>query len=406
MSEALPPRQRILAAADDLFRRHGIRGVGVEAIAEAAGTNKMTLYRHFESKDELIAEWMRGIIAQKDAVVGRDRREASQRSRRRSSSIGAGAPQRRSRRWKSADRRSSMRSPSCRRSDHPARKVIDEHRTREHERIARALSRGRVPGSRADGGSVLLSARGREVLRAVHRPQARRRASRAARRLDGRGAGQGAKARPRKGRARKPAARGRSRSVSSAASRRIRSASARASVSACSADVEACLGLRLQPRQLPRRPPACAGLDGPLGLLAQPLRPASAASVVIVSACSTASARQPLGLGAGPLQRLLGLPAQRGGPLDGLGAHLLALGRGAWRSSSASALALASSSSAVRRPPRSAGRPPGGPPPGSARPRRPPRSAAARPRRAAGGPPPAVRPSWRGTPWCRPSPSP
>ena len=47
----IPPRQRILDAADDLFRRVGIRGVGVEAIAEAAGTNKMTLYRHFESKD-------------------------------------------------------------------------------------------------------------------------------------------------------------------------------------------------------------------------------------------------------------------------------------------------------------------------------------------------------------------
>src|SRR5262245_22786944 len=64
----LPPRQRILAAADDLFRRQGIRGVGVEAIAEAADTNKMTLYRHFESKDALIAEWVRGIIAQKDQV--------------------------------------------------------------------------------------------------------------------------------------------------------------------------------------------------------------------------------------------------------------------------------------------------------------------------------------------------
>src|SRR5919198_4689605 len=64
----VPPRQRILNAADDLFRRYGIRGVGVEAIAEAADTNKMTLYRHFASKDELIAEWVRGIIAQKEAV--------------------------------------------------------------------------------------------------------------------------------------------------------------------------------------------------------------------------------------------------------------------------------------------------------------------------------------------------
>ena len=52
------PRERIAASAHDLFHRHGIRGVGVEAIAEAAGTNKMTLYRHFGSKDDLILEYL------------------------------------------------------------------------------------------------------------------------------------------------------------------------------------------------------------------------------------------------------------------------------------------------------------------------------------------------------------
>src|SRR5690348_18370343 len=57
--EKIPPRQRILAAAGELFYRHGIRAVGVDAIADAAGTNKMTLYRHFASKDELVAEYLR-----------------------------------------------------------------------------------------------------------------------------------------------------------------------------------------------------------------------------------------------------------------------------------------------------------------------------------------------------------
>src|SRR6476660_8073198 len=65
-SAQLPVRDRILVAAGDLFHKQGIRGVGVEAIAEAAGTNKMTLYRHFDSKDELITEWVRGIIAHKE----------------------------------------------------------------------------------------------------------------------------------------------------------------------------------------------------------------------------------------------------------------------------------------------------------------------------------------------------
>jgi AcrR family transcriptional regulator len=68
VSERLPPRERIIAAARDLFYRHGIRAVGVDAIAEAAGTNKMTLYRHFESKDALVAEYLRGLAAEKHDV--------------------------------------------------------------------------------------------------------------------------------------------------------------------------------------------------------------------------------------------------------------------------------------------------------------------------------------------------
>ena len=54
-----PPRVRIVKAARELFYRYGIHAVGVDAIAEAADTNKTTLYRHFESKDELVAECLR-----------------------------------------------------------------------------------------------------------------------------------------------------------------------------------------------------------------------------------------------------------------------------------------------------------------------------------------------------------
>jgi len=54
-----PPRARILKAARELFYRHGIHTVSVDAIAEAAETNKTTLYRHFASKDELAAECLR-----------------------------------------------------------------------------------------------------------------------------------------------------------------------------------------------------------------------------------------------------------------------------------------------------------------------------------------------------------
>src|SRR6476660_6939059 len=67
-SDALRPRERILLAARDLFHRHGIRGVGVETIAEAAGTNKMTLYRHFDSKDDLIVAYLRGVAVEVDEM--------------------------------------------------------------------------------------------------------------------------------------------------------------------------------------------------------------------------------------------------------------------------------------------------------------------------------------------------
>ena len=64
--ERIPPRARILAVAGDLFYRHGIRAVGVDAIAEAAGTNKMTLYRHFGSKDDLVAAYLRQSASEAD----------------------------------------------------------------------------------------------------------------------------------------------------------------------------------------------------------------------------------------------------------------------------------------------------------------------------------------------------
>lgn len=64
----LPPRERILAVACDLFYRHGVHAVGVELIAEAAQTNKMTLYRHFKSKDELIVAYARRLAAEGEAV--------------------------------------------------------------------------------------------------------------------------------------------------------------------------------------------------------------------------------------------------------------------------------------------------------------------------------------------------
>ena len=52
------PSERILAAADKLFYRQGIRAAGVDAIAEEAGVSKRTLYNYYPTKDELVAAYL------------------------------------------------------------------------------------------------------------------------------------------------------------------------------------------------------------------------------------------------------------------------------------------------------------------------------------------------------------
>lgn len=51
--------QRILETASGLFYRDGIGATGVDTIVEKAGVAKMTLYKHFRGKDELIAAYLR-----------------------------------------------------------------------------------------------------------------------------------------------------------------------------------------------------------------------------------------------------------------------------------------------------------------------------------------------------------
>lgn len=51
--------ERVLEAASELFYREGIRAVGVDTVVERSGVAKMTLYKHFGSKDELVAAYLR-----------------------------------------------------------------------------------------------------------------------------------------------------------------------------------------------------------------------------------------------------------------------------------------------------------------------------------------------------------
>ena len=132
----MPVRERILVAAGDLFHRQGIRGVGVEAIAEAAQTNKMTLYRYFDSKDELIAEWVRGMITHKE--------EEWKDLTARHSGDPQGLLQDWSRRTAAKLRAMEERGSALGNAlaelpdpEHPARRVIQEFKVREHKRVVR-----------------------------------------------------------------------------------------------------------------------------------------------------------------------------------------------------------------------------------------------------------------------------
>jgi AcrR family transcriptional regulator len=57
-----PPKasERILSTASELFYREGARAVGVDEIVARAGATKPSLYRAFESKDQLIAAYLQG----------------------------------------------------------------------------------------------------------------------------------------------------------------------------------------------------------------------------------------------------------------------------------------------------------------------------------------------------------
>lgn len=52
-------RERILIASHQLFREQGINSTGMDQLCAVAEVSKRTLYQHFASKDELIAEYLR-----------------------------------------------------------------------------------------------------------------------------------------------------------------------------------------------------------------------------------------------------------------------------------------------------------------------------------------------------------
>lgn len=59
MKTTTAPKDRLFETAARLFHQYGYRAVGVDTIAAEAGIGKMTMYRHFPSKDDLIVAFLR-----------------------------------------------------------------------------------------------------------------------------------------------------------------------------------------------------------------------------------------------------------------------------------------------------------------------------------------------------------
>ncbi|MDX2166031.1 MAG: TetR/AcrR family transcriptional regulator [Deltaproteobacteria bacterium] len=77
-------RQRILTAAARLFREHGIDGAGVDAITRAAGLTHGAFYSQFDSKEAVIVEALRLVLAESNEMWVRgasrpDKRQALER---------------------------------------------------------------------------------------------------------------------------------------------------------------------------------------------------------------------------------------------------------------------------------------------------------------------------------------
>src|SRR3984893_6441099 len=157
-----PPRERLLAAARELFYRRGIHAVGVDAIAEAAGTNKMTLYRHFVSKDMLIAACLSELTQEFDAAwdVIADAH--------------AGNPEGQLLAWLRhvADFKENEAERGCAFAnaavelpdkDHPARRVIREHKSALRDRLIRLCRDAKLADPERLADEVFLICEGARV---------------------------------------------------------------------------------------------------------------------------------------------------------------------------------------------------------------------------------------------------
>ncbi|CAL9272070.1 MULTISPECIES: TetR/AcrR family transcriptional regulator [Streptomyces] len=158
----LPPRERILDAAEELFQSEGIRRVGVQAIAEKAETTKMAIYRHFDTKDALVAEWLRIVAAEYRAAF--DRVEAEHPGRPREQILGVarfiaeGLPAISHRGCPFINSLAELPDRT-----HPAREVIERHKADQTRRMVALCAAAGLPDPEQAAAEITFVLEGAQV---------------------------------------------------------------------------------------------------------------------------------------------------------------------------------------------------------------------------------------------------
>ncbi|MFJ8652709.1 TetR/AcrR family transcriptional regulator [Streptomyces rochei] len=158
----LPPRERILDAAEELFQSEGIRRVGVQAIAEKAQTTKMAIYRHFDTKDALVAEWLRIVAAEYRAAF--DRVEAEHPGRPREQILGVarfiaeGLPAISHRGCPFINSLAELPDRT-----HPAREVIERHKADQTRRMVAMCAAAGLPDPEQAAAEITFVLEGAQV---------------------------------------------------------------------------------------------------------------------------------------------------------------------------------------------------------------------------------------------------
>ncbi|APY89962.1 TetR family transcriptional regulator [Streptomyces alfalfae] len=158
----LPPRERILDAAEELFQSQGIARVGVQAIAERAETTKMAIYRHFDTKDALVAEWLRILAADYQAAFDRVETEHPGRPREQilglARFIAEGLPTLSHRGCPFINSLAELPDRS-----HPARQVIEEHKARQTRRLVGMCADAGLPDPEQAAAEITFALEGAQV---------------------------------------------------------------------------------------------------------------------------------------------------------------------------------------------------------------------------------------------------